>query len=421
MSDKTDLHLMMGGMKRIRDFIIFIPLLVTIFLDSLGIGIVYPVFATVFGGGSGFFGHIDKSLANLFYGLTLGAFPIAMIIGAPILGDMSDNIGRKKVLLFSLWGEALGMLLLAFALYLRNPILLIFGRAFTGLLAGSIGLAQAAIIDISPEKQKTVNLSLISLASSLGFTTGPWIGGVLAGKSLFYYLGYSAPFLFSAILAFANGFLLIRCFTETSMHKKGGKISIFKGIVLFKEGFADPRFRKISVILFMIQISYCMFFQTTALSLSENFHYTASQLGHYFSLIALISAITLLVLIRIAVKFLSFNQILVMSLLLAAFGYALGIGVTEPLIWISAIPTPIGIGLGYMTLITMYSNLANIHSQGWAMGVATSMSGAGWGLGAIISGSLSSISFHLVYIVALAIILMAFILLTEVYKKIRPF
>ena len=64
------------------------------------------------------------------------------------------------------------MLLLAFALYLRNPILLIFGRAFTGLLAGSIGLAQAAIIDISPEKQKTVNLSLISLASSLGFTTG---------------------------------------------------------------------------------------------------------------------------------------------------------------------------------------------------------------------------------------------------------
>lgn len=412
---------MIGDRKKIKDFIVFIPLLMTIFLDSLGVGIVYPVFATVFGSGSSFFGHIDKNLANLFYGLTLAAFPIAMLIGAPILGDMSDHIGRKKVLLYSLWGEALGMLLLAFALYLKSPVLLILGRAFTGLLAGSIGLAQAAIIDISPQEQKTINLSLISLANSLGFTSGPWIGGALAGKSLFNFFGYSAPFLFSAILAFANGILLIKYFAETSTQKKEGKISIFKGIVLFKEGFADAKFRKISVLLFMIQISYCMFFQTTALSLSDNFHYTALQLGHFFSLLALINAFTLLVLIRIAVRYLSFNHILIISLLITAFGFALGIAVKEPLIWASAIPAPIGVGLAYMTLLTMYSNIANAHSQGWAMGVAASMSAAGWGLGAIISGLLSSVSFHLIYILALTIILTAFVLLTEVYKKIRPF
>lgn len=412
---------MIDDREKIKKFIVFIPLLVTIFLDSLGVGIVYPVFATVFGSGSGFFGHIDKNLANLFYGLTLAAFPIAMLIGAPILGDMSDHIGRKKVLLYSLWGEALGMFILAFALYLKSPALLILGRAFTGLLAGSIGLAQAAIIDISPQKQKTINLSLISLAGSLGFTSGPWIGGALAGKSLFSFFGYSAPFLFSAILAFANGILLIKYFSETSVQKKEGKISIFKGIVLFKEGFSDAKFRKISIMLFMIQISYCMFFQSTALSLSDNFHYTAPQLGHYFSLLAIVNAVTLLVIIRIAVKYLSFNRILVISFLITAFGFALGIAVKEPLIWASAIPTPIGVGLAYMTLLTMYSNIANAHSQGWAMGVATSMSAAGWGLGAIISGLLSSVSFHLIYILALTIILTAFVLLTEVYKKIRPF
>lgn len=188
--------------RRFRNFIVYIPLLMTIFLDALGVGIVYPVFATVFGSGSGFFSHIDKNMANIFYGLTIGAFPLAMLVGAPILGDMSDRIGRKKVLLVSLWGESLGMLLLALALYFRDPIMLIFGRAFTGLLAGSIGLAQAAIIDISFQKQKTINLSLISLAGSIGFTTGPWIGGLLAGKSTFLYFGYLGPFLFASILAF---------------------------------------------------------------------------------------------------------------------------------------------------------------------------------------------------------------------------
>lgn len=171
----------------------------------------------------------------------------------------------------------------------------------------------------------------------------------------------------------------------------------------------------------MVQLAYCMFFQTTALSLSDNFHYTTSQLGRYFSLLAIINAITLLVLVRIAVRYMSFNSILLVSLVITALGLALGIAVKESLIWASAIPTPIGIGLAYMILLTMYSNIANVHSQGWAMGVAASMSAAGWGIGSILSGLLSSVSFHLIYIFSLVIILTALILLTEVYKKIRPF
>lgn len=411
------------GKVEFRNFYVYLPLLMTILIDSLGVGIVYPVFAIVFGSSSGnsYFHSLSPFMANLTYGLTIGSFPIAMLIGAPILGDLSDQIGRKKVLLLSLFGEAIGMLILGFSLFIKSLFLLILARVFTGLLAGSIGLAQAAIIDISPLDKKTVNLSLISLASSLGFTLGPWLGGVLADISCLSKIGYTGPFLFTAVMAFANGIFLIIVFKETFIVVKQPKISFLKGITQLLEGFEDKEFRYISILLFIVQLTYCMYFQTTALSLTSNFNFTTGQLGHFMSLLSVIYAFTLLILVRIAVKYLSLNRILWGALLLIATGYAIGISVKLPAIWISAIPTPIGIGLAYMTLITMYSNIADEHSQGWAMGVAASINAAGWAIGSVITGLITSISYHLVYIIILCMALACYYIILENYLKLFYF
>ena len=404
---------------------VYLPLLMTILIDALGVGIVYPVFATVFGSASenSYFHGLSPFMANLFYGLTIGAFPIAMLIGAPILGDMSDQVGRKKVLLLSLFGEAIGMLALGFSLYIKSLFLLVFARAFTGLLAGSIGMAQAAIIDISPQEKKTVNLSFISLASSLGFTLGPWLGGVLAETSFLPSVSccYTGPFLFTAVMAFANGIFLIIVFNETFTVRKQPKISFVKGIAQLSEGFKDKRVRHVSILLFIVQLTYCMFFQTTALLLTSNFHFTTSQLGHFMSLVSVTYAFTLLLLVRIAVKYFSLNRILWASMLLISLGYAIGIYGKLPAIWLSANPTAIGVGLAYMTLITMYSNIADEHSQGWAMGVAASMSAAGWGIGSVTTGLITSISFHLVYIIALFMALVGFYIILENYLELFRF
>jgi MFS-type transporter involved in bile tolerance (Atg22 family) len=108
------------------------------------------------------------------------------------------------------------------------------------------------------------------------------------------------------------------------------------------------------------------------------------------------------------VKCFQLNGILLGSLILAAMGYATGILVTLPAIFASGILIPIGTGLAYMTLRTMYSNIVDKNSQGWAMGIAASMSSAGWGIGSILTGLMTSVSYNFVYAVAFFIVLTGF-------------
>ena len=77
---------------------VYIPLILTIVIDALGIGLVYPVFATIFNSTST--GMLPAgtpvSISHLLYGITLSAFPVGMFIGAPLLGDLSDQLGPEK-------------------------------------------------------------------------------------------------------------------------------------------------------------------------------------------------------------------------------------------------------------------------------------------------------------------------------------
>ncbi|HJO94550.1 MAG TPA: MFS transporter [Victivallales bacterium] len=409
------------SIERKNNFVIYIPLLLTILIDALGVGIVYPVFATVFSTSAGgvLVHGFSETTANLLYGITVAAFPVAMLIGAPILGDLSDHVGRKKVLLICLFGEAVGMFFSACGLELNSILLLIIARAFTGLLAGSMGLAQASIVDISTPEKKTINLSLISLAASLGFTLGPLIGGELASLKMIQGLGYSGPFIFAGILAFLNGLLLAKLFTETSNSFNTSKINVLKGIFLLIDAFKDKRFRYVSLVLLFVQLSWSMYFQTTSLSLVQVFHYSISDLGHFISYLSLIYAFALLVLIRIAVRLFHNERILKFSITLLLIGYIISSLMILSLEW-SAVPfIAIGVGLAYMVILTMYSNLADAKSQGWAMGAAASITAAGWGLGSIIAGFTSSFSFPLTYVVASMFILLSLIISLKKLLKVQ--
>ncbi|MCP4180644.1 MAG: MFS transporter [bacterium] len=399
-------------LEKKNNFFIYIPLLLTILIDALGVGIVYPVFATVFSTSAGgvLVHGFSETTANLLYGITVAAFPIAMLIGAPLLGDLSDHVGRKKVLLVCLFGEAFGMFFSAVGLELNSILLLIIARAFTGLLAGSMGLAQASIVDISTPEKKTINLSLISLAASLGFTLGPLIGGELADLKIIHGLGYSGPFIFAGILAFLNGLLLAKLFTETSKSFNTSKINILKGIFLLFDAFKNKKFRYVSLVLLFVQLSWSMYFQTTSLSLVEIFHYSINDLGHFISYLSLIYAFALLVLIRLAVRFFQNNNILKFSIILLLIGYVIASLMILSLEWIAVPFIAVGVGLAYMVILTMYSNLADLKSQGWAMGAAASITAAGWGLGSIIAGLISSYSFSLTYVIASIFILVSLII-----------
>lgn len=147
---------------------------------------LFTVFMVVFIGLMGFsffipilpFLAIDYGANELVLGLLLASYALAQLFGAPILGRLSDQYGRRPVLLISAFGTFVSLLLLAFAQSL--PILFL-SRILDGLTGGNISVAQAYITDITDEDNRSKGLGLLGAAFGLGFIIGPALGGILSG------------------------------------------------------------------------------------------------------------------------------------------------------------------------------------------------------------------------------------------------
>jgi DHA1 family tetracycline resistance protein-like MFS transporter len=170
-----------GGARRAAiGFILF-----SVCLDVLSLGVTIPVYAPLiqrFEGG-------DAAAAGWYVGLFTATWCVAQFFGAPVLGALSDQFGRRPVLLISLFGLALDYLLLAFA-----PSLgwLFVGRVLSGITAASWATANAYIADVTPEDRRAGAFGMVGAAWGVGFIVGPAVGGALALIDL------RAPFLAAA-------------------------------------------------------------------------------------------------------------------------------------------------------------------------------------------------------------------------------
>jgi len=127
--------------------------------------------------------------------LLISAYAAMQMIGAPILGRISDQFGRRPVFLISIFGTFIGMLILGFA----NALWMLYAaRLLSGLTAGNISVAQAYISDVTDEKNRARGMGLFGAAFGIGFILGPALGGAL---SVF---GFAVPSFVAAGLAFIN-------------------------------------------------------------------------------------------------------------------------------------------------------------------------------------------------------------------------
>ncbi len=152
-------------------------ILVTLLLDTLGIGLVIPVLPRLV---TQMVGQ-DLAAGSRYFGLFVAIYAAMQFLFAPIIGGLSDRFGRRPVLLSSLFGAACDYLLLALA-----PSLgwLFLGRVIAGITGASISAASAYIADVTPPEHRAKNFGLVGAAFGLGFILGPALGGTLGGISL---------------------------------------------------------------------------------------------------------------------------------------------------------------------------------------------------------------------------------------------
>lgn len=395
----------------------FIALFMVIFIDTIGVGLVWPLFAPLFMGqtGSVFSVNVPFFERDLLYGITMGVFPVFMFFGAPILGDLSDHIGRKKVLLLCLLGTSVGLGICALGVIWCNVYLLIFGRALLGVLAGSQATAQAAIIDISNPEKKALTLSTITLASNFGFIFGPMLGGILIDQRIVSWFNYTTPFVISAILALCNAVFLCFVFKETFDPKKIVKMHLTKGVRVFVSAFTNAKMRMLAIIYLSFQIGWAIAFQFSVMSFVQSYGYSGLQVGRFLSLISLVYVISLLGIIRIALIYFRLEKIICWALGISVISFIVAIWNKEIIIWAAMLFATFGVALSYAGLLTLISNSVSTDEQGWAMGIVGALNAVAWGFGALFAGSMGIFKISLPFVATslftgISLILMIFLI-----------
>jgi MFS transporter, DHA1 family, tetracycline resistance protein len=160
-----------------------IPIFLIVFVDILGLTIILPLFPFY----AEKFGATPAVVGSL-----VSVYAFCQFIAGPILGQLSDRYGRRPILIISQIGTFFGLLILAFA---ANLWMLFLGRIIDGITAGNITVAQAAISDVTPPKDRVRAYGIIGVSFGLGFLLGPAISGVLVGY------GMSTPILAAAALS----------------------------------------------------------------------------------------------------------------------------------------------------------------------------------------------------------------------------
>ena len=166
-------------------------IVVTLFLDILGIGLIVPILPRLL---ESFVGN-DMVAGTRLFGVFSAVYALMQFVFSPIIGSLSDRFGRRPVLLLSNFGSAFDYLLLALAPSLPWFFL---GRVVSGICGASIATAAAYIADVSPPEKRAQNFGLIGMSFGLGFTAGPFLAALLGQQDV------RLPFYVSGALSLAN-------------------------------------------------------------------------------------------------------------------------------------------------------------------------------------------------------------------------
>ena len=169
-------------------------------LDAVGIGLIFPILPRLLEDVT----HTQNIAPYI--GIMTALYAVMQFIFAPVLGALSDNLGRRPVLLISLAGAAINYVVMAFAPQLW---MLLLGRAIAGLTSANISVATAYITDISPEDKRARRFGLFNAMFGIGFIIGPVLGGLLGD----YWL--RLPFIAAAVLNACNLLLALFILPES--------------------------------------------------------------------------------------------------------------------------------------------------------------------------------------------------------------
>lgn len=395
----------------------------TVFIDLIGFGIVVPL-VPVYSRHFGAQGYV--------IGLIFASFSAMQFIFSPIWGRLSDQHGRRPILLISTAGAAGSYVLFALSSGLENHglalWLMVVSRVLAGICGGNITVAQAYIADISPPEKRSARMGLIGMAFGLGFIFGPILGGVSLR-----YLGNTGPGWVAAALCASNFILALAILTE-SRTSTSEHVARRPHVQQWLHTLGQPKIGLLVVVFFLATFCFSCFESTLALIVSDNFgldiqsdQTSATTVVYLFAYCGIIGALVQGGAVGRLVKKLGEPRLIAFSLVLTAvsmawlpfihgraqlsWGALFGPGGGSWMMMLSALALlSIGSGLTRPPVFGLLSNLTAAHEQGATIGVAQGAGSLARILGPVFATSLLPYIPPLPYVCCAGILLITGIL-----------
>lgn len=402
---------------------LLIPIFITICLDFISIGIVLPVLTPLLINNTQGILPLSSTLAQrtIILGILISSFSIASFFGAPLIGAWSDNIGRKKVLRYSLIASSFCYVLFALGVSFSNIFLLFLGRILGGFAGANVNTCVAAMVDITEPKDRVKNFGLIGFASfACGYIVGPLIGGIYSNPNIVSWFNNSTPFWFVSIWCLMNLAIIEFFFTETLKHRMHEKVSIFSGVKNLSKVFTLPKLKAVFAVAFLITFGFNFFDQFFQVFLIQKFNFNQFQIANMLAVLGVSMAITQGLLVRLIPKWVKAEMVLFLCLPMVAVLMPSLLIPNSPFVLYLILPLiAIFQGLAWPYSSALISSLAREDQQGEVLGINTSLTGLAIGLPPLISGFIAVLNFQLPIILAGISALAAWIIFVGSFKVFR--
>lgn len=405
----------------------------TIFLDVLGIGILIPVIPLLLADPrSGEYllpAGWTFSEGLVLLGWLTAIYPLMQFFATPILGQLSDRYGRKKVLAISLVGTGLGYVLFAIGILTKNIPLLFLARGLDGVTGGNISVAQAVVSDITPLKDRTKRFGMIGAIFGIGFVLGPYVGAKLASPGTEFFGLFSTPswfnaatpFWFTAILSAINVILVLVMLPETNKHiNRALKVRVSQSVHNIVKAASYPGLRVIFPSVFLYFAGFTFFTTFFQVFLINRLGFTQSNIGDYFAYVGIWIAIAQATITPFVAKRLKNYSVLRFSL--AATGGALLLmlfaNTTKELLLFTPL-FAIFNGLTMANVIALVSKSAGKEVQGEVLGINASVQALAQAIPAIISGYVATIGVNVPVVTGASIMVFSGLVFWILYRPSR--
>ncbi len=358
----------------------------TVMIDLMGFGLMMPLMSLI---------ARDYGASDATAGMLLATYSLMQLICAPLLGRLSDRIGRRPVILLGLLGSCVSWTIFATA---GSLVMLFVARALAGAFGATVQTAQAYVADVTTPETRARGMGMIGAAFGIGYVIGPVIGALLIKSH------GSAPAYFAAGLSF-TAFLFGLTRLPESRRPDAAPRKEQSGIL--RLALSDPR-RALLLPLYFLMI-YCFAnFESRFTPFGVDVQgFDRSQMLWIVSLVGFFVAMIQGGSIKKMVKRLGERPLFILGAILFAAGYfLLAIGRSHALFFVASALIGLGQGFSSPTIMAMISKSTPAENQGAVFGVQAALSSLGRVLGHPLSGRIYMVSPSLPFYISAAILVL---------------